>query len=125
MVLKTVVRQTSLRLVLSFWLFFAFALHSIYSSNLNAYLVAIDYERAIDTEKDILHLERDLYLPLSSALYTAVATSPLAIHQTLLRGTLAANKLYNVYRGWITRQTEMDIIDTGIQRSEDGKCLVQ
>lgn len=39
------------------------------------------YEKAVDTEKDAIEMSRKLYLPINSALYTSVETSPLEAHQ--------------------------------------------
>ena len=40
------------------WLLFTFIVSSAYSGNLNAFLVAVDYEDAVDTGTDILRSGR-------------------------------------------------------------------
>ena len=38
-------------------------LHMSYECNLRAYLVSVDYEKPLDSEKDVLDMGRRLYLP--------------------------------------------------------------
>ncbi len=45
------------------WSVFVVVVTLAYSCNLRAFLVAIDYERAIDSGQDILDLDRKLYIP--------------------------------------------------------------
>ena len=75
----------SLRLLLVVWGVFALVMTAAYSGNLNAYLVAVDYEKTIDNGRDILELNRNLLLPRSNALYNIIATSPYSVYQQLLQ----------------------------------------
>ncbi len=45
------------------WLWCSLLLTMAYQSNLRAFLVAVDYERAIDSSRDIIELDAKLYLP--------------------------------------------------------------
>ena len=75
----------SLQLLFASWGLFALIVTAAYSGNLNAYLVTIDYERAIDSGQDILDLKRNFFLPESNALYNIIATSPYQVYQDLLQ----------------------------------------
>ena len=46
------------------WFWFCLVMSLAYFCNLRAFLVTVDYERAIDSGADILELDRKLYLPL-------------------------------------------------------------
>ena len=54
----------SMLLALSFWSLSTVVLSASYCGNLNAYLVAIDYQRPIDTANDIIETGKTLYLPV-------------------------------------------------------------
>ena len=51
-------------LALSLWSLSTVILSASYSGNLNAYLVAVDYARPIDTAADVLKSGKTLYLPV-------------------------------------------------------------
>lgn len=61
-------KAISLNIFIGVWIVFATFLNAFYESNLRAYIIKIDYTKPVDSAKDLLDADIDLYLTVESGL---------------------------------------------------------
>ena len=72
------------KVLLLAWLCFAFLISACYDCNLRAYLLVREYERPVDSAKDILELGRRLYLARGAGLINDMELSTKEVYKQLL-----------------------------------------
>lgn len=81
-------------LFIFFFLVYTLLIVELYQCNLRAYLVQVDYEKSANTLDDVVQQQRDMYLPIGSALLALFARSPIKIQQDIYDKTVQRNTLF-------------------------------
>ena len=71
-----------------------FFLVASYECNLRAYLMQVPYQKAVNSEEDLLELGQDMYIPLGTPFKALFKDSPIESQQKLFQKTESAGHYF-------------------------------
>ncbi|TRY74921.1 hypothetical protein TCAL_07515, partial [Tigriopus californicus] len=90
--------------------FYLFFLFSSYECNLRAYLMSVDYEPVVNSEKDLLTMNKEIFLPVSTSFISMYQFSTLEIRQKIWNKVETNNLFYHPFEEFMTKTFEEKII---------------
>ena len=97
------------------WFLSIFFLTSFYECNLRAYLMQVPYEKAVNTEQDLLELGQDMFVPLGTPFKSLFKNSPISSQQELFKRAEAAESYFYFQSGNIPEKVQNELrADRGV-----------
>ena len=103
----------SARTLVVFWFAFCFIISNAYICNLRAFLVAIDYEKAVDNAQDVLDQNRRFFVPSGTGIEYEVFHSKASVYLKLAARVQEQQTFFRFVRGWLPPDTEDEVTSAG------------
>ena len=105
----------SFNVFLAFWILSATLLTYAYDSNLRANLIKIEYEKAVETDRDLLETGTNIFISPGSEIYNMFHDATTPVRQAIYKRAVERGTVYKLGNG----VTEDDIEHEKLKRGED------